>query len=78
MLIMRQELRRFVPTPQPEIADIFAAYQATSHFYNEVHSREAIKRYCDWYYTTAQHHRQELQQMQGEINILGWFRRGEH
>jgi hypothetical protein len=74
---MPDELRQIVPAPQPDIEATFAAYQATRQFYQEVQSREAIKRYCDWYYSTAELHRQELQQMRGELNILGWFRRGK-
>lgn len=62
---MRDELREIIPVPQPEIEDTFAAYQVTSKFYQEVQSREAISRYCDWYYTTAEVHKQELQQMRG-------------
>ena len=73
---MRDELRQIIPAPQPEIEENFAAYQATSQFYREVQSREALKDYCERYYTIAERHRQELQQMRGEFNILGWFRRG--
>lgn len=72
---MPKELRQIIPAPQPDIVD-FTAYQATSQFYCEVQSRAAIKCYCDWYYLTAKRHQQELQQMRGELNILGWFRRG--
>lgn len=71
---MPDELRRIIPRPQPR-EDAFAAYHVTSKFYQEVQSRAAMSRYCDWYYTTAEVHRQELQQMRGELNILGWFRR---
>lgn len=71
---MPDKLGHIFPAPQPEIEETFAAYQATSHFYREVQSRLAMSRYCEWYYTTAERHRQELQQMQGELNILGWFR----
>jgi hypothetical protein len=72
---MPDELRQIIPAPQPDIEATFAAYQSTSQFYREVQSREAIKCYCDWYYSTAKSHQQELQQMRGELNILGWFRR---
>lgn len=72
---MPDELRQIIPAPQPDSEATFAAYQATSQFYQEVQSREALKRYCDWYYATAKHHQQELQQMRGELNILSWFRR---
>lgn len=71
---MPNESRHIIPTPQPEIEETFAAYQATSQFYREVQSRKDLQRYCEWYYTTAERHRQELQQMRGELNIMGWFR----
>lgn len=73
---MPEELRRIIPLPQPEIEETFAIYQTTNEFYQEVQSRDALSRHCEWYYTTADRHRQELQQMRGELNILGWFRRG--
>lgn len=73
---MPDELSQIIPAPQPDIE--FAAYRATSQFYREVQSREAMKRYCDWYYSTAKCHQQELQQMRGELNILGWFRRSRY
>lgn len=72
---MPEELRRIIPLPQPEVEDIFAVYQATSEFYQEVQSRAANSRYCEWYNAIAERHRQELQQMRGEPNILSWFRR---
>lgn len=71
---MPDGLGRIIPAPQPEIEESFAAYQATSQFYQEVHSRSEFKRYCDWYYATAAAHRQELQQMRGEFNLFSWFR----
>jgi hypothetical protein len=76
-MTMPHELRRIVPLPQPEMEAIFAAYHATSQFYREVQTRETMSLYCDWYYRTAALHRQELQQMRGELNILSWFRRGK-
>jgi len=66
--ILSQRLNRKSSKPLPPTA---------RQFYQEVQSREAIKLYCDWYYTTAERHRQELQQMRSELNILGWFRRGD-
>ena len=71
---MPEKLPHIIPAPQPEISEAFAAYKATSQFYQEVQSRAAMSRYCDWYYTTAERHRQELQQIRSEINILSWFR----
>ncbi len=73
---MPEELRRIFPAPPAEIEATFASYQATKQFYQEVQSRTELKLYCDWYYTTAALNRQELQQMKGELNVLGWFRRG--
>lgn len=68
------EFRRIVPLPQPEIEATFAAYQTTNQFYREVQTREAWSLYCDWYYSTAARHRQELHAMRGELNIMGWLR----
>lgn len=74
---MPNEFRHIIPSPQPEeIEATFAAVQTTSQFYREVETRQEHSRHCDWYYNTAKRHRQELQQMRGEINIMGWFRRG--
>ena len=73
--MMPNEIRRIIPLPQPEIEATFAAYQTTSQFYREVQARESWSHYCDWYYTTAALHQQELQQMRGEFNILALFRR---
>jgi len=68
------KLRHIIPAPQPKSSNLCCVpYNAP--VYQEVQSREAIKLYCDWYYTTAERHRQELQQMRSELNILGWFRR---
>ena len=72
---MPNEFRQIIPAPQPDVEETFAAYQATRQFYREVQSRTELQTYCDWYCTTAELHRQELEQMRGEINILGWFRR---
>ena len=72
--IMSDELRQIIPMP-PEAADeTFAVYQATNQFYREVTYRQEFERYCQWYYTTAERHRQELKKMRNDINILGWFR----
>jgi hypothetical protein len=72
---MSEELQQIVPTsPSPIVQETFAATSSTSDFYREVQSREAMRAYCAWYLTTAQQHRQELEQMRGELNILRWFR----
>ncbi|WP_009633215.1 hypothetical protein [Synechocystis sp. PCC 7509] len=72
---MSEELQQIIPTPpSPIIPETFAAIATTREFYREVQSRDAMNVYCAWYYTTAQKHRQELEQMRGELNILSWFR----
>jgi hypothetical protein len=72
---MSQELRLIIPAPQPEVEDTLAAYQTTHQFYKEVKVRSDFDQYCDWYRTTAENHRQELERMRGELNIMQWFRR---
>lgn len=69
------ELRRIIPLPPPEVEATLAAYQTTSQFYRELHTRQENLRYCDWYYTTVARHQQELQQMRSEFNIMSLFRR---
>jgi hypothetical protein len=72
---MSKNLPYIIPSPQPEVEETFAAYQATHQFYQEVNTRSEFQRYCEWYYITAERHRQELKRMRGELNILQWFRR---
>jgi hypothetical protein len=72
---MSQKLPQILPSAQPEIEESLAAHQATREFYHEVQTRTEFKRYCDWYYTTAESNRQELKKMRGELNIMGWFLR---
>ncbi|WP_017317509.1 hypothetical protein [Mastigocladopsis repens] len=72
---MSQELRHIIPSPQPEVEDTFATYQTTYQFYKEVEVRSEFQKYCEWYYTTAERHRQELEKMRGELNIMQWFRK---
>ncbi len=72
---MSEELQHIVPAPpSPVTQETFAATSSTSQFYREVKSRDAMKVYCAWYRTVAQKHRQELEQMRGELNILSLFR----
>lgn len=75
---MPQEVRQIIPAPPPEVEEIFATYQSTSQFYREVETREAKSLYCAWYCEIANRHRQELHQMRGELNIMGWFRRSRY
>ncbi len=69
---MPEQFQYIIPTP-PSAADIFAAYRFTHEFYREAQHRQEHERYCEWYRQTAEHHRQELQKMQGDINLFGWF-----
>ncbi|WP_341524821.1 hypothetical protein WKK05_19570 [Nostoc sp. UHCC 0302] len=72
---MSKDLPYIIPSPQPEVEESFAAYQTTHQFYQEVQTRLELQRYCEWYYETAEQHRQELKRMRGELNIFRWFRR---
>lgn len=69
---MPEQFRYIIPTPPPA-ADIFATYRLTHEFYREAQDRQEQERYCEWYRQTAERHRQELQKMQGDINLFGWF-----
>lgn len=72
---MSEELQQIFPTPpSPNTQETFTAIASTREFYQEVKSRNQMNVYCAWYHTTAQKHRQELEQMRGELNILRWFR----
>ena len=73
---MPQEFTRIIPQPEQPAAESLRATQAAQEFYREVRYREDFKNYCQWYYATARQHQKELQEMRGDINILGWFRRG--
>jgi len=68
------EFRRIIPAPPPA-ADIFATHQLAFEFRREAEYRQELKNYSEWYYLTAQSHRQELQKMRGDINLFGWFNR---
>lgn len=69
---MREELRQILPTPPPA-AEIFATHQMASEFRREAEYRQELERYCKWYQMTAERHQQELQKMQGDINVFGWL-----
>lgn len=66
------ELHYLVPTPQPEVQEIFKVYETTYQFYREAEYRQELEQYCEWYYQVAEQHQQELEQMRGDINVLGW------
>lgn len=65
----------YKPAPVNQ-ADILSVYRTTHAFYREIHYRQERDRYCAWYRTNAQAHRQELAKMRGDINLLGLFSRG--
>ncbi len=69
------EFRSILPAPQPEI-ETLEAHQIAKDFYREVEYRQDFKNYCQWYYETAQRHRDELQKMRNDFNFFGWFLRG--
>ncbi|MEH2056945.1 MAG: hypothetical protein V7K97_12460 [Nostoc sp.] len=72
---MSKNLPYIIQYTQPQVEEAFGSYQTTHQFYHEVRSRSEFKRYCEWYNTTAEQHRQELKRMRGELNIFQWFRR---
>ncbi|MBK4730825.1 hypothetical protein JJD41_13275 [Oxynema sp. CENA135] len=68
----------FLPLfPTPTVAgESLEAAQITRDFYREVQYRQEFDRHCQWYYETAERHRQELEKMRGDLNLFGWFLRG--
>ncbi|MEA5570142.1 hypothetical protein [Calothrix sp. UHCC 0171] len=72
---MSKDFTYIIPTPPPEVEEVFAAVEVTKEYYNEVQIRSEHKLYCEWYRTTATRHRQELEKMRGELNLFAWFRR---
>lgn len=75
LLLMSDQFHYIIPIPPPTTQDIFAAYQTTRQFYQEVHARIELEQYSEWYQLAAERHRQELAQMRSELNIFRWFRR---
>ncbi len=72
---MSKDFPYIIPRAEPEVEENFAAQQVTKEFYDEVEVRNEFKNYCEWYKETARIHRQELERMRGELNILRWFLR---
>lgn len=66
------ELHHIIPTPQPEIQEIFQVYETTYQFYREADYRQELDRYCEWYSQVAEQHQRDLAQMRGEVNLFGW------
>lgn len=65
--------QHIVPLPQAEAEDVLVAHQITFEFYEEVRFREAFEDYCQRYQQLAEQHRRELETMQNDINLFGWF-----
>jgi hypothetical protein len=63
---------QLIPYLQPEL-EILETHQVTQEFYQEVKYRQEFEVYCQWYYETAESHRQELQKMRGDLNLFRWF-----
>ena len=70
---MSKELPYIVPSTESQAEEVFAVYQTTVDFYQEVETRSEFKSYCEWYYTTAAENKKDLAKMRGELNIMGWF-----
>lgn len=66
------ELRWIAFAPKP-ISEALIAYALTREFHREVEYRQDFAYYCQWYRETAAKHQQELQTMQSDINLFGWF-----
>lgn len=64
------EMRLVILPPQ---LDHLKGHQVSHKFHQELQYRQELARHCHWYERTAQQHRQELQKMRRDINILGWF-----
>lgn len=71
---MPKEFAYIIPAPPP-VRELFATHQLAYEFRREAEYREELQSYGEWYRLTAQRHRQELEKMRGDINILGWFNR---
>lgn len=69
---MPEKFQFIVPAPPPP-ADIFATYQLAHEFHREALHRQEQERYCEWYRLTTERHKQELQTLQKDINLFGWF-----
>jgi hypothetical protein len=73
-MMLPNEFPQGAPIPQ-DVAQNLESAKVTREFYHELEHRQAFDGYCQWYYQTAERHRQELTKMRGDINIMGWFNR---
>jgi hypothetical protein len=72
---MSKDFTYIIPSPPPEVEEVFEAAQVTREYYDEIQIRSEHQKYCQWYRTTAAKHHQELEKMRGELNLFAWFRR---
>lgn len=67
------EWEQTVKQPDQAVVEALQVHQLTREFHQEVEYRDEFAQYCSWYYQTAARHRQELEKMRRDVNILGWF-----
>ncbi len=72
---MSKDFLYIIPSPPPEVEEVFEVAQVTREYYDEVQIRSEHQKHCEWYRTTAAKHHQELKKMRGELNLFAWFRR---
>ncbi|MGQ9872438.1 hypothetical protein [Leptodesmis sp.] len=72
---MNHDLRWIAPIPPESDHGVLEAQVLTRQFYQELEHRRAFEKHCQWYHATAERHRQELQTMRRDFNLLGWFYR---
>ena len=61
-------------TPQ-EAIEYLELHQAAQEFRLELEHRDRLEAYCQWYYQVAADHRDALERMCLEANLLSWFNR---
>lgn len=59
----------------PEAIEVLQRYQITHEFYQEALYREVQHIQAQAYQALASQHRQELEQLRRDVNIMGWFNR---
>ncbi len=61
-------------TPQ-EAIEYLELHQAAQEFRLELEHRDRLEAYCQWYDQVATDHREALERMRLEANLLSWFNR---
>lgn len=72
---MFNELRWLIPQI-PDDPEVLEVHQLSYEFRAELQYRQEFEQYCQWYEAIAAQNRRELQTMQSDINVLGFFTRG--